>query len=74
MLMAQRSGAAIAPMYAASSHHWTAVRSWDRMEVPLPCSRVLFRFGPLWRRVADYVSGMTDQFALATAKRLKGAG
>jgi dGTPase len=29
---------------------------------------------PLWRRVADYVSGMTDQFALATAERLKGAG
>ena len=25
---------------------------------------------PLWRRVADYVSGMTDQFALATAERL----
>jgi len=26
---------------------------------------------PLWRRVADYVSGMTDQFALASAERLK---
>jgi dGTP triphosphohydrolase len=25
---------------------------------------------PLWRRVADYVSGMTDHFALATAERL----
>jgi len=25
---------------------------------------------PPWRRVADYVSGMTDQFALATAERL----
>jgi len=25
---------------------------------------------PLWRRVADYVSGMTDQFALASAERL----
>ncbi|HXZ84062.1 MAG TPA: lysophospholipid acyltransferase family protein [Myxococcota bacterium] len=48
MLMAQRSGAALAPMYAASSWHWSA-HSWDRMEVPLPCSRVLFRFGPLWR-------------------------
>ena len=29
---------------------------------------------PLWRRVADYVSGMTDQFALANAERLKRAG
>jgi dGTPase len=28
---------------------------------------------PLWRRVADYVSGMTDHFALASADRLKGA-
>jgi len=25
---------------------------------------------PLWRRVADYVAGMTDHFALATAERL----
>ena len=28
---------------------------------------------PLWRRVADYVSGMTDHFALATAERLGSA-
>ena len=28
---------------------------------------------PLWRRVADYVSGMTDHFALASADRLRGA-
>jgi dGTPase len=28
------------------------------------------RSDPLWRQVADYVSGMTDQFALATAERL----
>ena len=28
---------------------------------------------PLWRRVADYVSGMTDHFALATAERLNPA-
>lgn len=29
---------------------------------------------PLWRRVADYVSGMTDHYALAAAGRLRGAG
>jgi len=46
MLMAQRSGASIVPAYAASRHHWTARRSWDRMEVPLPFTRVLFRLGP----------------------------
>ena len=28
---------------------------------------------PLWRRVADYVSGMTDHFALAAAERLGSA-
>ena len=26
---------------------------------------------PPWRRVADYVAGMTDGFALATAERLE---
>ncbi len=26
---------------------------------------------PAWRRAADYVAGMTDQFALATAERLR---
>jgi lysophospholipid acyltransferase (LPLAT)-like uncharacterized protein len=33
-------------MYGASRQHWTAERSWDRMQVPLPCSRVLYRLGP----------------------------
>jgi lysophospholipid acyltransferase (LPLAT)-like uncharacterized protein len=45
--MASRAGAAIAPVYAASRAHWSAQRSWDHMEVPLPFSRVLFRFGGL---------------------------
>jgi hypothetical protein len=46
LVMAQRSGAVLVPAYSASSLHWTAKRSWDRMEVPLPCSRVLYRLGP----------------------------
>jgi lysophospholipid acyltransferase (LPLAT)-like uncharacterized protein len=45
MLMAQRSGAPILPIHAASSWRWVAKRSWDRMEVPLPFSRVLIRVG-----------------------------
>jgi hypothetical protein len=64
MLMAQRSGAAIAPMYAGSRHHWTARRSWDRMEVPLPGSRVLYRLGPL-RRIPPEL----DEARLETARR-----
>lgn len=46
LLMAQRSGAPIVPLYAGSSRRWVAERSWDRMEVPLPFSRVLYRLGP----------------------------
>jgi hypothetical protein len=64
MLMAQRSGAVIAPMYSASRHHWTATRSWDRMELPLPWTRVLYRLGPL-RRVAPEL----DEAGLDAARR-----
>jgi lysophospholipid acyltransferase (LPLAT)-like uncharacterized protein len=64
MLMAQRSGAAIVPMYGASRRHWTAERSWDRMEVPLPCSPVLFRLGPPRR-----VPPETDEARLDAIRR-----
>jgi hypothetical protein len=52
MLLAQRSGAWLVPAYVASRHHWTAERSWDRMQVPLPFTRVLYRLGPP-RRVPE---------------------
>jgi lysophospholipid acyltransferase (LPLAT)-like uncharacterized protein len=64
MLMAQRSGAAIAPMYGASQRHWTAERSWDRMQVPLPCSHVLYRLGPL-----RHVASDADESALEMQRR-----
>jgi lysophospholipid acyltransferase (LPLAT)-like uncharacterized protein len=62
MLLAQRSGAAILPVYGASSRHWTA-RSWDRMEIPRPGSRVLYRIGTLRRIGPDL-----DEGALETAR------
>ena len=65
MLLAQRAGASLVPAYAASRHHWTAERSWDRMEVPLPFTRVLFRLGPP-RRVPEEL-GEEDLEALRLA-------
>ncbi len=44
MLAAQRSGAAIVPIYASASHRWEA-RSWDRMQISWPFGRVLVRYG-----------------------------
>jgi lysophospholipid acyltransferase (LPLAT)-like uncharacterized protein len=64
MLMALRSGATIAPVYAASRAHWTAQRSWDRMEIPLPFSSVLFRLGAL-----HVVPPDLDEPALEAARR-----
>lgn len=45
MILAQRAGIPVVPLYAGSSRKWVAERSWDRMELPLPCSRVLYRLG-----------------------------
>lgn len=44
ILAAQRSGAAIVPVYATAAHRWEA-RSWDRMQIAWPFSRVLLRYG-----------------------------
>ena len=63
MLLAQRSGAAIVPAYSAARWHWTA-GSWDRMQVPLPCSRVLYRLGP-----ARYVAPDLDEAGLEAMRR-----
>ncbi|MEE9281378.1 MAG: DUF374 domain-containing protein, partial [Myxococcota bacterium] len=43
--IAQRSGAAIVPIYATAAHRWEAP-SWDRMQIAYPFSRVLVRYGP----------------------------
>jgi lysophospholipid acyltransferase (LPLAT)-like uncharacterized protein len=45
-VLAQRTGARIAPVYVAYARPWEA-RSWDRFQVPRPWSRVLIRFGAL---------------------------
>jgi lysophospholipid acyltransferase (LPLAT)-like uncharacterized protein len=43
--IAQRSGAAIVPIYATAARRWEAP-SWDRMQLAYPFSRVLVRYGP----------------------------
>ena len=45
VLIAQRSGASIVPVYATAAHRWEAP-SWDRMQIVYPFSRVLVRYGP----------------------------
>ncbi len=45
VLIAQRSGAAIVPVYATAAYRWEAP-SWDRMQLAYPFSRVLVRYGP----------------------------
>lgn len=44
VLLAQRSGAAIVPILVSA--HWRIeVGSWDRMQIPLPLSRIRIRLG-----------------------------
>ncbi len=44
ILAAQRSGAAIVPIYASASRRWEA-HSWDQMQISVPFGRVLVRYG-----------------------------
>ena len=44
LALARRTGAPIVPLYAAARSRWQA-RSWDRMQLALPFSRVHVRFG-----------------------------
>ena len=45
MLLAQRSGAPILPVYVGSRPR-LRVPSWDRMEIPVPFARIQVRIGP----------------------------
>ena len=44
VLLASRTGASIVPALIASRRRWVA-KSWDRLQIPLPFTHVLFRFG-----------------------------
>ncbi|MFQ5698729.1 MAG: lysophospholipid acyltransferase family protein [Myxococcota bacterium] len=52
LLMGQRSGALMAPIYAASGGVWRA-HSWDRMPVPLPFGWTRLQLGRPFRVPAD---------------------
>ncbi len=45
LVLVRRSGAPIVPIYAVAARRWEA-RSWDRMQIPWPWSRVRVRYGP----------------------------
>jgi hypothetical protein len=60
-LLAQRSGAAIVPVYLGARRR-LELRSWDRFHLPLPFTRVEIRLGPAIEVPPDATEG--EQAAL----------
>jgi lysophospholipid acyltransferase (LPLAT)-like uncharacterized protein len=54
--MAQRSGAAICPVYLIYERFWI-FNSWDRFMLPKPFSRVLISFSQTMESVPVYLDG-----------------
>ena len=69
MLAAQRSGAAIVPIYAGAARRWEA-RSWDRMQVPKPGSRVLVRYDAPVDVPADLDADGVEKLRLELEQRM----
>ncbi len=46
-LMAERSGAVLAPMVATSNRRMNLVKRWDKHMIPLPGARTVVHFGPI---------------------------
>ena len=69
MLLAQRSGAPILPVYVASRPRFR-VRSWDRMEIPLPFARVVVRIGAPIEVAADLPEDQLESLRRDIEKRL----
>ncbi len=70
VLIAQRSGAAIVPIYATAAHRWEAP-SWDRMQIAYPFSRVLVRYGPAVEVSAELDDEATEQLRLELEQQMK---
>ncbi len=68
--IAQRSGAAIVPIYATAAHRWEAP-SWDRMQIAYPFSRVLVRYGPAVEVSAELDDEATEQLRLELEQQMK---
>ncbi len=46
-VLAQRLSAAILPVVSVASRYWTLTKTWDRMQIPKPFSRVRIIYGPI---------------------------
>ncbi len=68
--IAQRSGAAIVPIYATAAHRWEAP-SWDRMQLAYPFTRVLVRYGPAVEVSPDLDAEASEQLRLELERRMK---
>ncbi len=70
VLIAQRSSAAIVPIYATAAHRWEAP-SWDRMQIAYPFSRVLVRYGPAVEVSPELDAEASEQLRLELERRMK---
>jgi lysophospholipid acyltransferase (LPLAT)-like uncharacterized protein len=62
LLLAKKTGEAVLPFGVNAERFWT-LKSWDRMQIPKPFSRVWVRFAPPLR-----VAPEADEAALAQAR------
>jgi hypothetical protein len=51
--LAQQVGGVILPVAALPSRRWILRRTWDRMHLPQPFSRITLHFGPAIEAAAD---------------------
>ncbi len=70
VLIAQRSSAAIVPIYATAALRWEAP-SWDRMQIAYPFSRVLVRYGPAVEVSPELDAEASEQLRLELERRMK---
>ncbi|MEZ0310513.1 MAG: lysophospholipid acyltransferase family protein [Myxococcota bacterium] len=45
-VLAQRADALVLPVVSVASRYWTLSKTWDRMQIPKPFSRVRIIYGP----------------------------
>ena len=70
IFLAQRSAAAIVPVYAGAARRWETP-SWDRMQIPWPFSRVLVRYGPPVEVPKDLDAADSEQLRIDLELQMK---
>ena len=70
ILLAQRSGAAIVPIYASAARRWQA-RGWDSMQIAWPWSRVLVRYGEPIEVAKDLDADDSEQLRCDVETRMR---